>query len=406
MTLLRGGLCSLVLALVVGSGLAVAGTATAPVDGGGRLFNMESSVPVTLYGHVKLDAAYQDSRLNADNFADYVLSESPATTEDDDEFQMTANQTRLGLNLGGLEAGSIKVSGKVEVDFFGDAAATNKPKLLLRQAYLQLDWEEYDLSLRAGQTSDLVSPLMPSTLNYCVMRWQGNAGCRRPQIRLTKGFNLEGAVERVEIAVAATRNIGPASVEHDDSGEDSGTPGLQARLGVKFKLLTEKSTVLGISGSLHSEEYDTAVDDENTDYDSNMVCVDLTLPLLDWLTLKGEFYKGENVSTFLVGVGQGVNVAGDTEIESAGGWIAATITPPGAMEDWTFNIGYGVDDPAQDDLAGGNISRNVAIFGNAIYNLGGGVSMGLEVMNLETEYNGADDDGDAVRVQLSVIYKF
>ena len=403
MTLLRGGLCSLVLALIVGSGLAVAGTAKAPVGGGERLFNMESSVPVTLYGHVKLDAAYQDSRLNADNCANYVLSE--AVTEDDDEFQMTANQTRLGLNLGGLEAGSIKVSGKVEVDFFGDAAATNKPKLLLRQAYLQLDWEEYDLSLRAGQAWDVVSPLLPSTLNYTVMFWQGNAGCRRPQIRLTKGFNLEGAVERVEIAVAATRNIGIASVEHDDSGEDSGTPGFQARLGVKFKLLTEKSTVLGVSGSFHSEQYDTAVDDESTDYDSNMVCVDLTLPLLDWLTLKAEFYKGENVSTFLAGVGQGVNVAGDTEIESAGGWVTATITPP-ALEDWTFNIGYGIDDPAQDDLGGGAISRNVVVFGNAIYNLGGGVSMGLEVMNLETEYNGADDDGDALRVQFSVIYKF
>lgn len=407
MAVVRGGLCSLLLALVVGSGLAFAGEAKVPVGGEARLFNMESSVPVTFYGYIKLDVAYDDSRLAAGNFASWVLSESDATTEDDAEFNMTANQTRLGLKLGGLDAGGMKVSGKLEIGFYGDAAATNKPKLLLRHAFLKLDWEEYDLSLIAGQTSDLVSPLVPSTLNYTVMWWQGNPGYRRPQLRLTKGFDLEGAVQRIEFAVAATRNIGhDGPFDPGDSGEDQGAPGFQARASVKFKLLTDKSTVLGVSGSVHSEEYDTAVDDESTDYDSSMICVDFTVPLTDWLLIKGEFFSGKNLDTFLAGIGQGLNVGAEQEIETTGGWVTATLTPPGALEDWTFNVGVGVDDPKNQDLGAGARSRNLAIYGNAIYSLGGGVSMGLEVLQLETKYNGDDDDGDATRVQFSVIYKF
>ncbi len=405
MAVVRGGLCSLLLALVVGSGSAFAGEAKAPV-GGGRLFNMESSVPVTFYGYIKLDAAYDSSRLENGDFANYVLSESDATTEDDAEFNMTINQTRLGLKLGGLDSGGMKVSGKVEVDFYGGGTAPNKPRILVRHAYAKLDWEEYDLSVIAGQTSDLVSPLFPSTLNYTVMWWQGNIGYRRPQLRLTKGFNLEGAVERIEFAVAATRNIGRATgFDPGDSGEDEGAPGFQARASVKFKLLTDKSTVLGVSGSVHGEEYDTDVDDESTDYDSSMICVDFTVPVTDWLLVKGEFFSGKNLDTFFGGIGQGINAAGEDEIQATGGWVTATLTPP-TLEDWTFNAGVGVDDPKNQDLAAGARSRNLAMYCNAIYSLGGGVSMGVEVLQLETKYNGTDDDGDATRVQFSVIYKF
>src|SRR6266498_4931333 len=52
---------------------------------------LTSGLSVGLYGYVKLDAAYDSSRISAGNFARWVESEQ--IRRNDDEFNMTANQT-------------------------------------------------------------------------------------------------------------------------------------------------------------------------------------------------------------------------------------------------------------------------------------------------------------------------
>ncbi|MHC4061247.1 MAG: hypothetical protein ACYSR6_06515 [Planctomycetota bacterium] len=56
-----------------------------------------SNLDIQLYGYVKLDAAYDTSRVDTGNFARWVESET--TNKDDDQFNMTANQTKLGLKI-------------------------------------------------------------------------------------------------------------------------------------------------------------------------------------------------------------------------------------------------------------------------------------------------------------------
>jgi hypothetical protein len=349
--------------------------------------------------------ARDDSRLNNGDFADWVLSE--ATKKNDTEFNATAKQTRLGIALGEMDCGPARVTGKVEVDFYGVGAADNKPGLLLRHAFVQADFEALGLSVIAGQTSDLVSPLFMPTVNYTVGWWQGNIGYRRPQLRLTKGFDLElGPLSNVEVAVAATRNIGVAAGDppwaSDDTGEDSGVPGLQWRVAVKLQLLTDKPTVIGVYGSVHTEEYDTDAADNDEDIGSDMVGADLTLPLTDWLGLKAEVFQGRNLSTFLGGIAQGTN--GIHEVSTIGGWAAATVKLP-MLQQLTLNAGYGVENPLNEDLAAGMRTSNSVGFINGIYNIGGGLSTGLELMYLETRYE-EGDTACASRVQFTVIYKF
>jgi hypothetical protein len=406
MAVRKGVLCAVLLSLILGASTVLAG------EGGEKLFNFNiaSKVPVTFYGYVKLDAAWDDSRVSVGNFARWV--ENEGTNRNDEEFNMTANQTRLGLKIGGEDVGGMKPSARVEIDFYGVAAAENKPGVLLRHAYAKLDWEELDLSLIAGQTSDLISPLFAPTVNYTVGWWQGNIGYRRPQLRLTKGFSIDTDVlTRIELATALTRNIGHAGdFDPGDSGEDSGLPGVQWRIGTTWKILTDKPTKLGFYGSFHQEEYDVAADNTDEDLDSDMIGIDLTLPLLDWLDLKGEWFKGRNLDTFLGGVGQGaiVNAAGRAhEVSTEGGWLALSMRPPiDFLEKFTFNAGVGIDDPDDDDVAEGARTRNFMYFFNTFYNLGGGASVGLEFMRLETQYEGDNDDGEAGRVQFTVIYKF
>ncbi|HOO93525.1 MAG TPA: hypothetical protein PKX94_08650, partial [Opitutales bacterium] len=73
-------------------------------------------LPFKFYGTVKLDAAYDDSASVAGNLTYYVL---PETGNRGDEFVMTANQTQLGVNVGGKDVLPYNLMAKVEVDFYG-----------------------------------------------------------------------------------------------------------------------------------------------------------------------------------------------------------------------------------------------------------------------------------------------
>ncbi|HOX06986.1 MAG TPA: hypothetical protein PK280_11340 [Planctomycetota bacterium] len=366
---------------------------------------LKPNVGAKLYGYFKFDASWDDGRVDNGNYARWA--ESQAIEKKDPESNMTANQSRLGLTLFGTDPGPMKPSATLEVDLYGSGTAENKPEMLVRQAYMQLDFPDYQFSVIAGQTSDVISPLNPSTLNYTVLWWNGNVGYRRPQLRLTKGFTF-GPLG-LELAAAATRNIGHdnGALDPGDTGEDAGTPGVQWRSAISFPSLTEKPVVLGASGHWAREEYDTDTSDEHYNRTSNSVNLDLSLPITRWLALKGECYSGRNMDSYLGGIGQGINATTLSEIRSKGCWGAANLrATSGWLSRWDINAGVGLDDPNNDDLGVGARSRNFALFGNATCDLGRGVSAGIEYMHLETDYLGQDDPARVNRVQFSLIYKF
>jgi hypothetical protein len=189
----------------------------------------KESFKIVPYGYIKLDAAYDTARVNVGNFARWVEPGEPV--DDDNQFSMTANQTRLGLKVSGPITDDVKVSGKVEIDFYG--GGENKAKPYMRHAYLQIDWPKTGWSFLAGQTWDVISPVNPYTINL-VAWWSGNIGYRRPQIRVTKVFSM-GEASQCSIALAILRTIGPKSeFATVDSGADSGLPTVQGRLAFKL----------------------------------------------------------------------------------------------------------------------------------------------------------------------------
>jgi len=360
---------------------------------------VRSSYPVVLYGFVKFDAAYDSARTDVGNFARWVESEQGR--EDDDQFNATARESRLGLKFDGPDLADVITSGRVEVDFY-EGGAENKNRLMMRHAYVQLDWPEHDFGLLAGQTSDVISPLYPQTLNYPVAWWAGNIGYRRPQLRLTKGFGV-GEDSRMLLQAAATRTIGHDGLfDPGDTGEDAGFPGFQGRAALSFPMLTGRKTTLGVSGHFAQEEYDFDSRDHSTDLESWSANLDLTLPIYDWLTFKGELWTGQNLDAYLGGIGQGINLVRMKEIESTGGWMALSFEPHGR---WHYNAGISIDDPEDDDLDAGDRSRNSAVWGNVIYDVNQAVQAGLELSYWETDYKHLED-GESIRLQTSLIYRF
>lgn len=361
-----------------------------------------SGLDIQLYGMLKVDASYDSDRTNPGNYVLYV--DSLPNNKNDDEFNLTANQTRLGMKIAGPDDSVVKTSGLVEVDFYGNYAEENKAKLQMRHAWMKMDWPEDKFSILAGQTTDTISPLAPDTLNYTVLWDSGNIGYRRPQVRLTKGFAVAKDTE-LQLEGAAARTIGRSSTMGSvtsESGEDAGYPTAQGRVSLTFPGLGYKPTTVGFSGHYGREEYDTALTGANKKFESWSANLDVTQPINKWLTVKGELFNGLNLNTYLGGVGQGVNTTNNKEISAKGGWIAASLGP---WDSWRFNTGVGIDEADRDDLSNGSRTLNRSIFGNVLYSVNKNAEVGVEVSHWRTAYKNSDDMDD-LRVQTSFIQKF
>jgi len=365
-----------------------------------------SALDIELYGYIKADAAYDTSHTTTGNYALWV--DSDVENKDDDEFNMTANQTRLGLRIAGPRDGEMETSGVVEVDFYGSGAPENKAKIQMRHAYMKLDWPEENFNIIAGQTSDVISPLNPSTLNYTVLWNAGNIGYRRPQIRLTKSFPVNSDVA-LTLEGALARNIGRENdlTPATDSGEDSGVPAIQGRTSLSFPFFGYKPTTLGVSGHWSEEEYDTSAIGSDTKFKSWSVGLDLTQPVNRWLTIKGELFTGRNLDTYLGGIGQGVNTNEAKsiyykEIPSTGGWVAASLGP---WDRWRFNVGMGMDDVDSDYVNTDDRILNRSVFGNFVYSFSKSTEVGFELSQWHTERKG-QGNADNLRAQMSFLYKF
>ena len=365
----------------------------------------------TFYGFVKLDASLDSAMTDNGDYAYLVLPY--ADGQEDDEFNMTANQSRVGVKIDGPDGENVDVSGRIEFDFYG-GGAENKANPRLRHAYLELKFPVVDVV--AGQTADVVSPLYPTTVNFIVLRKSGNIGYRRPQIRLTKAVQVaDGAI--LTLAASANRSMG-----RDYDGEDAGVPSFQGRAAFAMKLPGGKAAEVGVSGLWGREEttYTATYADSSTatevhELDATGLSVDVSVPFGEKVALKGEYFSGKNLTTYVGGIGQGVaEVGGDDavdgrlpdevlEIEATGWWGQATVRPAEGLE---FNVGAGSDDPElpEGDTAN-DIEKNTTYYGNVIWTIAPSTTVGVEYAKFETEYTG-DKTYQNARMQLSLVYKF
>ena len=366
-----------------------------------------SNLEIEAYGYIKLDAAFDTHHVSTGNFARWVNSEG--LQKDDRQFSVTANQTRLGIKIRNPQDTTIKTSGRVEVDFYGNGTGENRPGILVRHAYLLLECPESKMSLLAGQTSDVISPLVPSTVNYIVQWWGGNIGYRRPQIRLTKDFQISQDTA-LKIQAAVARSIGNATrLNGDDAGRDAGYPGVQARGAITTPLIDGRNATVGFSGHFQPEEYDTNVTGRHFNLCSWSANIDLLVPVTDTVTVKAEGFIGQNLDQFLGGIGQGIEatpaapaaVTRISEIRSAGGWAAVTCDPEGP---WVFNVGVGGEQiDEQDVTVAATRTLNGSAFVNAWVNITKNAKIAAEVSNWYTQYKRMGS-GNSIRFQIAFIY--
>ena len=363
-----------------------------------------AGVTTTFYGYIKLDASYDSAMTNDGNYVYYVLPY--AEGEEDDEFNMTAKQTRLGIKLDGGGSDAVDMSGIIEFDFYG-GGAENKPNPMLRKAYMLFKTSAVDIL--AGQTSDVISPIVPTTLNYIVLWKSGDIGYRRPQIRLTKAVKVADDT-KLKFAVSANRSMG----RDKNGGETVGMPSFQGRVAVSTKLMGGVAE-LGVSGLMGREEATSVADTTTHELDQSVVAVDVSLPLGDMFSFKGQYFTGKNLGQYLGGIGQGIaeipdEGAGSTElveIEASGWWGQLTVQPTDELQ---INVGMGTDNPElpEGDTAN-ELERNTTFYGNLLWTVAPSAVIGVEWAGFETQYvleDGTTECYENNRLQLSFMYKF
>jgi hypothetical protein len=361
-------------------------------------------VNLRLYGFARFDGAYDTGRLSPGNIALYATQGS----DGDAEWNLTGNATRIGMDLSGPDTEAMKLSAKIEFDFFG-GGTENAANPRLRHGYIKAYWPGSDLSIIAGQTWDLNSSLIPFVDDAGLMWDAGNIGGRHPQVRFTKGFKA-GDKERVEVALAAARTIGEL-YPTTDTGKDADIPTFQGRVAWTGPVLVaDKPATIAASGHYGQEELDQSA----TTYtiDSWSTSLELSLPLSNKLLFASECFTGANLDNYYGGIGQGISTTYNA-IRSHGGWAALRYT---LSPSTTVAFGAGIDNPDNENLPAyirptsttettSVRSFNRTIFANVIESITPNFILGLQLSQWKTGYIGSSDS-DVWRTQTSLTYTF
>jgi hypothetical protein len=339
--------------------------------------DLDKKLTIQPYGYFKFDMSYNSDLMSTGNFARWTLSNSsenaiPTTN-------ITAKESRFGINI---NKGAI--AGKIEIDFYGVGSAENKGGILFRKAYAEAKFDKF--TIRAGQDSDVISPLGPATINYPVAWWAGNIGYRRPMLKFYNSSDV------FSWALALARNIG-GDLNNDgtDDGAAAVLPEFQGR--VAIKVLDNHS--VGFSG--HYAQLDTLGSDGK--YKSWSANVDLNLKFTPKITINGEAFVGSNMATMLGGIANASTFDG---IDTKGGWLNLKLKP---NSNYSLSTGFSMDDPCDGDLFDGARSKNTMIFANIYQDILDGMLVGVEISYWSTEYKNMDT-ATAIRGQLAFRYNF
>lgn len=358
---------------------------------------------VVPYGSIWGSAAHDTQRANPGAFVLWVFSEDQ---HDYETFNLDTRRTRLGLDITGPKIPRMHNAnsrGKVEIDFHGQFVTENQATIQIRHAYAEVYDDHF--RLLAGQTSDLISPLVPHTVNYSVGWGGGNIGFRRMQVRYERNLTCSDTLQFTP-AVAVCQNV---IIDIDPTGQitraTTNWPVIESRVGCTLgpRGAGCKPVQFGVSGHIGEQGFDIPLTPDQYRVRTWSLNTDVLIPITNRLTFQGEFFTGADLSTFLGGVVQGVNFTRREAIYSTGGWVELGYD---VTDDLHWYSGYSVDDPWNDTLSAASArSYNQFLYTNAQYDITKKMKVGLELSGWRTQYLGLEA-GETFRIEFAGQYDF
>jgi hypothetical protein len=376
----------------------------------------DATVKLDVYGTILANSYLNSTGMFGSDVPLWAVSPSDPRAADD-EFGITARQSRLGLRLRTPDLGSAKVSGVLEMDFFGSfpngGQRASFAQARLRHANVRLEWKQG--SFLAGQDWVVLAPLNPTTLSHFAVvgfAASGNLWLRYPQLRgevwQSVGSGRLGLTAALVRPVAGSDPDAPgAFVDAAGAGERSGTPFVQGRL-FYTRPVQARTLGLGLSGHYGQESHRLGTGASVSDHDADSwgVAGDLQLPIGKVLLLQGEAWTGENLDSFQGGINQGVLVHGSevAPLSASGGWAQLSLTPP-SVKTVSLHLGAGIDDLDEEDLAPGMRARNRSFMGSVIWKPTAQWQAAFEYGHVSTNYAGlGENSGSVVNVAFGLTF--
>jgi len=359
-----------------------AATATAAAE-----TKVNSKYKINIYGKLKFDAIYDTNDMGKDEFITFL----PKAANGKDKATFNVRDTRLGIAIEGPSYNGWSTKGRFETDFYGNAAdSSSNGALRIRLAYL--DFAKGDTSVRVGQDWTPIASLNPNTLDFAIAGYNGNLWNRVPQITVQQKFGggLEGLLSIYRYRW---------SDDNDKFGSTDITTQIQmpwvgAKVGYSGLLLDpERKAWLALGGAVRKGE---VKDNDVTPY---LLALELQVPF-NMFELKGEAYMGQGLGGEYFHKGGSFNTEGHA-IMTSGGWAQLNVKP---MKDLDLNVGYGIDNPKDSDVAGSFYRQSEYTYGNVIYQIMKDVSAGIEGTYVDTKWDTINQHG--WRYTTSLMYNW
>jgi hypothetical protein len=328
-------------------------------------------------------------------------------------FDANARATMLSARLSGIKVGTFDLTARVQAFLFDPVVINDKYGILPFAAVAQI--ENADWLFAAGLQLQIFNPLMPNTLAWGKLGGSGNSGAGViGQLRV--GRNVRPS-EKSQVTLTAGISEPIATTFSDDvvGSEDNGWPVVEGRATVALGSLRGEgpaakrpfeASVAGMVGQIRT-----------TSPGGNRVVTDMwgfgsdfqwsATPRLGFL---GEAFVGRTLGVWTAGILQTKNPTTFEGIHSSGGWVEGYyyLRP----EKLHTHLGYGIDDPRDEDAAPGQKTRNDTYFGNLVWDVTRQYRLGGEFTYRKTSFKPLGDgtaldlNNEGVGVHLHVAYRF
>jgi regulator of replication initiation timing len=356
-----------------------------------------------------------------DNLDFPQIAVPPYAVQTTNAFGASLRQSQIGMEVFGPDIAGARTSANVMFDFAGGFTdvpnGVNLGLMRLRTAVIRFDWEK--TSIVAGQENLFFAPLTPTSLASLAvpaLSYSGNLWNWTPQIRVEHRVDLSDSYAlflQGGILDSLTGSIPQPGYRYPTAGEQSGQPAYASRIALR-KQFHGRDFTAGIGGYYARQDWGFA-----RNLDSWAGTADVTIPLTDWATFSGEFYRGRAVGGIGGGIGQTILLSGDfyepettiRGLDSIGGWVQLKFKLNPTFE---INTALGQDNPFAGELRkypatasyyGPLQARNFTPFINFIYRLRSDVLFSVEYRRLQS-YGLDANPNTANYVNVSLGYLF
>jgi hypothetical protein len=356
-----------------------------------------------------------------DNLDFPQIAVPPYAVQTSNAFGASLRQSQIGMEAFGPDIAGARTSANVKLDFAGGFTdvpnGVNLGLMRLRTAVIRFDWDK--TSIVAGQDNLFFAPLTPTSLASLAvpaLSYSGNLWNWTPQVRVEHRVDLSESYAlflQGGILDSLTGNIPEPGYRYPTAGEQSGQPAYASRIALR-KRFHGRDFTGGVAGYYARQDWGFA-----RNVDSWAGTADVTIPITDWVTLSGEFYRGRAVGGLGGGIGQTILLNGDFYepetaihgLDSIGGWVQLKFKLSPTFE---INTALGQDNPFAGELRkypatasyyGPLQARNFTPFINFIYRLRSDVLFSVEYRWLQS-YGLDANPNTANYVNVSLGYLF